>query len=148
MAPGRARAPTGLLITAVVSRVRDLLINNFLGDGIEITGGDNNQILGNFIGVDFEGDDALGNGGKGIRIDSGNSNIIGGSAIGHGNVISGNAGDGITLRNNSDSNVIKGNLIGTDITGTADLGNGLSGVFIGSCSQNNIIGGVLPGKVM
>ena len=143
---GAGAGTDGLLITADDSIVRGLLINNFLGDGIEINGGDNNQILGNFIGVDFEGDDALGNGGKGIRIDSGNSNIIGGSASGDGNVISGNASDGITLRNNSDSNVIKGNLIGTDVTGTADLGNGLSGVFIGSSSQNNIIGGGLPGE--
>ena len=143
---GAGAGTDGLLITADGSIVRGLLINNFLGDGIEINGGDNNQILGNFIGVDFEGDDALGNGGKGIRIDSGNSNIIGGSAIGYGNVISGNANDAITLKNNSDSNVIKGNLLGTDVTGTADLGNGISGVFIGSSSQNNIIGGALPGE--
>ena len=119
--------------------------NNASGINLE-SGSDNNSILGNYIGVDASGTQDLGNNSKGIRIDSSNSNIIGGSASGAGNVISGNNDDGITIRNNSDSNVIKGNLIGVDASGIADVGNVLSGIFIGSNSQNNIIGGGVSGE--
>jgi hypothetical protein len=53
--------------------------------------------------------------------------------------------DGISL-NGSDNNIISGNFIGTDTTGTTDLGNGAVGVegeFF-SNAINNLIGGTTP----
>ncbi len=57
------------------------------------------------------------------------------------NVISGNAGNGIEIINNSDNNTVSGNVIGTDLLGRLDLGNGEYGVYILVTSNNNIIGG-------
>jgi CSLREA domain-containing protein len=41
-------------------------------------------------------------------------------------------------------NIISGNYVGTDASGTADLGNTLDGVFIGLGAQNNTVGGNTP----
>jgi hypothetical protein len=41
-------------------------------------------------------------------------------------------------------NIISGNYIGTDASGTADLGNGWDGVFIGLGAKNNTVGGNTP----
>jgi uncharacterized repeat protein (TIGR01451 family) len=43
-------------------------------------------------------------------------------------------------------NVISGNHIGTDLSGSVDLGNGRDGVFIGLGAQNNTIGGDEPAE--
>ena len=56
-------------------------------------------------------------------------------------LISGNNDDGIVLAANSDGNQILGNLIGTDVTGTVDLGNNNTGVHFTSGSDNNVLGG-------
>jgi CSLREA domain-containing protein len=67
---------------------------------------------------------------------------IGGLNSGEGNLISGNFNYGIYL-NGSSNNIIQGNLIGTDMSGTAALGN-FDGVFLGA-SNFNIIGGTTAG---
>ena len=82
--------------------------------------------------------------GSGIWIDSGASNnLIGGSAPGEGNVISGNW-DGMNIV--SSDNTVFGNFIGTDATGTAALGNLADGVWIGGGAQYNVIGGATEGE--
>jgi parallel beta-helix repeat protein len=60
------------------------------------------------------------------------------------NVISGNGANGITL-NASNGNVIAMNSIGTDVTGTHDLGNDFNGILITAGSANNWIGGEATG---
>jgi len=109
------------------------------------TGTEGNKIIGNFIGTDATGTVNLGNGWNGIFIGSGaQDNIIGGSNPGERNIISGN-GAGIGI-NNSQQNTIIGNYIGTDITGTEDLGNSGIGISISNGAQNNTIGGSNPGE--
>ncbi|MEK6304448.1 MAG: HYR domain-containing protein [Acidobacteriota bacterium] len=105
-----------------------------------------NTIQGNFIGTDITGTVALGNASAGVVINSDASdNLIGGSiGNGPGNVISGNSGGGIVI-NSSTGNLVQGNLIGTDVNGTAALGNNSNGVSVGSTTQNNSIGGIDPG---
>ena len=69
------------------------------------------------------------------------SNTIGGTAAGEGNLVSGNTFDGISLQG-SDSSTIEGNLIGTDNTGIATLANGGNGIYIFLNAISNQIGGV------
>jgi hypothetical protein len=70
---------------------------------------------------------------------------IGGTTPALRNVISGNIGAGIDLHDNANSNVIQGNYIGVDKTGTGPLGNGGDGVFIRYNSFNNVIGAAVGG---
>ncbi len=132
----------GLTISAGSSTVRGLVVNSFAGIGVllQTKGGD--VIQGNYIGTDASGTLAQGNG-IGVDIASG-TNQIGGTTSGVGNVISGNTGNGIILFGSGTAgNVVQGNFIGTDPTGTNTLGNGSSGVMI--VGPGNTIGGTLAG---
>jgi len=121
--------------------------------GIHITGANAtlNKVMGNYIGTDYSGTVDLGNSGDGIIIDGGSSyNTIGstsGFTTGEGrNIISGNNGNGIFIPEESaaENNIIIGNYIGTDWTGTADLGNTGNGVYIRT--SNNTVGGLTNGE--
>ena len=97
-----------------------------------------NLIQGNFIGTDVGGTTPLGNS-AGLRID-GPNNTIGGTDPGAGNVISGNTSGLILFAGDM---VVQGNFIGTDLTGTVNLGNGFTGIVI--ATSNNTIGGTAAG---
>ena len=56
------------------------------------------------------------------------------------NVISGNFGSGIEISGGASGNLVKGNFIGVNAAGTADLGNTLDGVNIVGLG-GNIVGG-------
>ena len=101
-------------------------------------------IEGNYIGVDVSGTKILANSGVGIRIAGPLNNTIGGTVPGAGNVISGNDGPGIQFNvGNGNGTVIEGNFIGTDSTGTLDLGNQGSGIILNSSGVT--IGGTVDG---
>ncbi len=103
------------------------------------TGTSNVSFFGNYIGTDITGENDLGNGAEGIRMQHPASNYtIGGSSAGQGNVISGNGDDGIHL--NDDATVL-GNKIGTDKDGISNIGNDDNGIFIQSVGTDNTIGG-------
>ena len=68
---------------------------------------------------------------------AGAGTTIGGTTAGAGNLISGNSDGGILLGGGS---LVVGNTIGTDITGTIAIGNGLAGVEIYESSDNTIGG--------
>ncbi len=103
-----------------------------------------NVVLGNFIGTGASGSNALANGDSGVFIGNGaSSNTIGGTSIGARNILSGNSQYGIFLTNTT-GNVISGNYLGVNATGTAALGNGLSGVALFGGTQN-VIGGTSAG---
>ncbi len=79
--------------------------------------------------------------------------MVGGTGPGDGNLISGNADDGIRIDENFGEplaplrNRIQGNRIGTDAAGTADLGNHASGVHVDG-QQGNTVGGPGAGNVI
>ncbi|MCH9662080.1 MAG: right-handed parallel beta-helix repeat-containing protein, partial [Gammaproteobacteria bacterium] len=104
-------------------------------------------VTGNIIGLDAAGTSTLANSNSGIAILSGaNSNTIGGTTALERNIISGNSNYGIRISGaGSDSNVVRGNYIGTDLTGTVDLGNTLNGIRIDSGASSNTIGGLAAG---
>jgi hypothetical protein len=102
----------------------------------------NNTIQGNLIGTNAAGTGALPNSLDGINIQGG-SNLVGGNTTTARNIISGNGGNGISIGTNNavvHDNLIQGNFIGPDITGTQLLGNGGDGIFVQE-SINNTVGG-------
>ena len=110
--------------------------------GINLSGDSTNwnQILGNYIGINRSGTDTLSNS-VGISLSNGPSH----NTIGPGNIISGNTWSGLDFRySGTDSNVVIGNIIGLDPSGTIDMGNGGNGIEITDGPSYNIIGGVLP----
>jgi titin len=108
------------------------------------SGGTGNRLLGNFIGTDASGTFALANM-LGVFISDGTNNTIGGTLNGAGNLISGNTTYGIEIFRTASGNQVQGNLIGTDVNGTAALPNS-SGVLIdGGSATNNTIGGSADG---
>ena len=100
------------------------------------------QILGNLIGTNAAGDQAIPNSQTGILL-WGTNNVIGGVEAAARNVISGNGFAGIDLGPGSTGTMIRGNYIGTNAAGTAALGNDL-GIFV-NFSPDNVIGGTEPG---
>ena len=60
------------------------------------------------------------------------------------NVIGGNGANGVEL-NAANSNQVAMNEIGTDVTGTLDLGNSQNGILITGGSKSNMIGGSATG---
>jgi titin len=124
------------------------LISGNGSEGVYLSGVTGLVVQGNFIGTDATGTVAVANGyngnGDGLIVSFGGSGIvIGGSAPGAGNVISGNHRYGVNL-SNANGVTIQGNLIGTNATGTAALGNGMEGLFVASSSGNQI-GGTASG---
>ncbi len=120
------------------STIRGLIINRFTGNGIRISfRSDDNFIEGNRIGTDWTGTQDMRNDQNGIYIDS-NRNTIGGTTADKRNLISANLRNGIHINRLSNDNKIYGNYIGTDSTGTQDLGNGASGVFVFSSNGTRI----------
>jgi titin len=110
-------------------------------DGIEVANGGTAVIQGNFIGTDISGSAVIGNRGAGIEVVS-LGVTIGGTTPAAGNVISGN-GTGISL--SGGVSTVQGNLIGTDATGTAPLGNTGDGVRINLAAHNSMVGGTAAG---
>jgi uncharacterized repeat protein (TIGR01451 family)/CSLREA domain-containing protein len=135
----------GLHISGGGSTVRGLVINRFSGDGIKVSAGGGTTVACNFIGTDVTGTMDRGNNQDGINIDEAPNNTIGGIAANARNLISGNDSDGVEIvSGGATMNQVLGNYIGTDVTGTADLGNSGNGVFIFG-APNNTIGGTASG---
>ncbi len=144
------------------------VISGNAGQGVffhDVTGAPSGDLVsGNDIGVDSTGKKALPNTADGVFL-TGTSNTIGGTQAGMGNVISGNGGNGILAGRTIDgvlqplNDVIVGNLIGVDVTGSATLPNTLAGVSaplgsgltigsIGSGPKNVISGNAGGGIVL
>lgn len=99
----------------------------------------NNTILTNIIGAHWNGQAKLGNK-TGIQIEGSSNNHIGNGTFDGINQISGNSDYGISLIENASNNTIKGNYIGTDLSGLMKCGNIKAGIYI--TSANNTIGGM------
>ena len=105
-----------------------------------------NNFLGNRIGTDVTGTEALGNLLHGMELETVQTGAtIGGVISEAGNLISANGGHGIWLAPETGPTTIQGNLIGTDVSGTILMGNGMKGVMIDSPVGSAPIGGTSPG---
>jgi len=99
------------------------------------------SVIGNYVGVDRTGTNAIGNY-DGISVEGASKfNIIGGANVNERNIVSGNVAYGIPVFGaGAEGNLIKGNYIGTDITGTIAIPN-TYGVLFDDGASRNIIGG-------
>jgi hypothetical protein len=125
--------------------------NSGAGVVIDSTNAAGCRVFGNRIGTDVTGLSPLPNEHTGVAVSNTLDVRIGGASIGNGNVISGNGDLGIAISTSSDI-VVENNLIGTDATGIAPLGNGVSGAPFGgvylSDSTDCRIGGPLAGNTI
>ena len=148
---GVAGQGTSLTVGGSTVAARNIISGNN-GFGIYIEYGSSNyRILGNYIGVDAKGNDALPNTNYGvyIRPNTGagwsNSIQIGGSAPGEGNVISGNVLAGVYLA--GPDHIVAGNKIGTNATGSKAIANLLGGItgdggnIVNNQIRNNVVSG-------
>jgi len=124
--------------------VRDGAASGIAGFGDNVTG---NLVLGNYIGVAQNGSEAAPNNWDGVVFGFGaNGNTIGGSSAGARNVISGNS-PAIRLGGGAPwDNVVEGNYIGLDASGSFAIPN-WRGVWIDDgASGNSILDNVISGN--
>jgi titin len=141
----------GNTVGGALSGAGNLISGNSL-DGVFLDGSNaaNNFVQGNYIGTVASGTAGLGNGRGGVGVSGAPGNTIGGATAGAGNLISANAANpngeaGIWLfTSGAAGNLIQGNKIGTDATGTLALGNAYEGIYVDS-APSNTIGGIVAG---
>jgi CSLREA domain-containing protein len=114
--------------------------NSRFGVGIFNASATGNLVEGNFIGTNPGGTSAIANFGGVFIQNASAANTVGGESAGAGNLISGNSpGHGIQT-SGAVGTKVHGNRIGTDVNGTADLGNAREGVRIDGGSGATIGG--------
>ena len=116
--------------------------------GIYLQSANNNFVRGNLIGVAAAGTTALSNVNNGMVLFSSSGNVIGGATAAAQNIISGNGASGIYLTGiGSTGNLIQGNRIGTDISGSNVLGNVAGdGITLISATGNIISSNLISGN--
>lgn len=124
------------------------LISGNLGNGVYITGSENNALSGNFIGTDESGVDALPNGQDGVLIEKGNGNSLLGCTFYQNpfvyyNVVSGNRGNGVRI-NNSNNAYVQANFLGMGADNATSVPNGGNGLVVSGTSKKTQVGGVIP----
>lgn len=118
------------------------LVSGNGGHGIELTtASSDNVVAGNYVGTGFAGLTAIPNGSVGLVV-TGDNNTIGGLSPESRNLVSGNTNNGMTIF--GDGNEVLGNLVGTNRSGDAGVGNGTSGIY--TSFGPNCIGGAFIGQ--
>jgi hypothetical protein len=114
------------VIGGPVLAARNLISGN--GIGIWISSGDNNTILGNYIGVTIDGTDPLPNDYDGVRLSGyATTNQIGGTASGEENTIAYNRRNGVRLTEELGNFPVLNEVRGNSIHHNGELGIDLGG---------------------
>jgi subtilisin-like proprotein convertase family protein len=135
----------GNLIGGTAAGARNVISGNSPYGMYFAVGSSGNTVQGNFIGTNAAGDGTIGNDASGVMLSAAPGNVIGGTTAGAGNVIGGNYRGVTFLYLGANNNVVQGNSIGTDQTGTLDLGNAQAGVLVYDFAPMQTIGGAAPG---
>jgi hypothetical protein len=129
--------------------LKNLVISGFNQQGVFIvgTGAIGNIVSGCYIGTNATGTSAMPNTFPGIEINQGaNGNTIGGTTTAARNVISGNTHIGVSIHDSgTNGNIVEGNYIGLNATGTAAVPNTFEGVGVFLGAQRNVVGGTSTG---
>jgi CSLREA domain-containing protein len=147
----RNGAHHNLIENNIIAGNKSVTFDPLLGwSGVSIDDAHDNQLRGNRIGLNVDGDPLPND--FGVHVDNGATrNVIGGKRTstacdGPCNIMSGNQGSGVILRDTGTiSNVVEGNYIGLDPTGVTAMPNGVRGVLIFSGATQNVIGGERSG---
>jgi Bacterial Ig domain/Periplasmic copper-binding protein (NosD) len=132
------------IIGGTTPAARNIISGNTNQNVWVIDGSSDTLIQGNFVGLTASGTGTLSDYGNGVSIFQSSNNTIGGTDSGAGNIIGGHTFDGVVV-DQANGNVVQGNLIGTDPTGTVALGNAI-GVLLGfDSAADNLIGGTSLG---
>ncbi len=123
--------------------VRGLLIYNFPGSGIEVSGATSGTIACNAVGTNAAMNAGLANG-SGITLWNSSNVVVGGGAAGQGNVVSGNTSHGIASLGSGAGNALYGNYVGLAADGTTVLPNGV--VAVALHDAGTIVGGPTAGQ--
>lgn len=147
----------GIMIGGTTANFQNIISDNS-ESGIDLIGGSGNTIVGNVIGMNALKDAPIGNGGTGIQITASNGlpanrTVIGGTSSDlNSNLISGNASNGVYLKNSTNIDIYR-NYIGVGASNTSDgiriegnssninIGNGLASGrnVVGRSSTDNIL---------
>jgi hypothetical protein len=150
--PDFGNGEDGMLITSTGGNIliRTNVVTSNGDNGIEISGAASGvRVAGNIVGLDTNGNAAMGNVGNGIEVDGSAHNIvIGGpqptfNIIAH-NVISANGGNGVAITGQAHNIVLSYSYIGTDLIGSQALGNSGAGVYLGAGTYGTTIGSPDP----
>ena len=143
--PETFTSTSGLLIHSASNQVKNVAFQGFNWNGLTLEYADatNNTIAGCWLGLDFTGTNPAPNAFQGVLIHRGASrNTIGGTNMLARNVISGNSQYGLWISDtNTTGNVVLGNYIGTDATGSFAVSNAFGGIGLFSSSAGQVIGG-------
>jgi len=124
---------------------RNLLSGNGSGIRLQVSGtGVDNLIMGNYIGTDVTGNNALPNENNGLDLNSFTYTIVGTNGDGirddiERNIISGNVEDGIRI-SSAHHTTVAGNYIGLGADGVTAVGNGKRGILITTGATDVTIG--------
>ncbi len=144
----------GIWITTAMNEIHGLVIQNFEQDGIRMQASSHgtvgNFIYCNFVGTDVTGTVQQGNGWNQAQLWAGiyvicTPSMVGIASDNHiwNNLVSCNFAEGVGIANcppgDVFNNVVIGNYIGTDVTGTIDFGNVHDGVYIGEGAHDNAV---------
>ena len=136
---GRSLLTNGFEIDSDHNSIFGLTIQQFAQNGILIRG-DENTVSSNFIGTDPTGSIGMGNGATGVLVQNRSRNRL------DNNLLSGNGFYGaLILGTSAADNLIAGNKIGTDASGTAAIGNGV-GIGVLRAPDNGFVGNLISGN--
>ncbi len=131
----------GLTVAASDSWIRGLAINRFGAAGIVVQTAGAQVIEHNRIGTNPGGATDQGNGGVGVS-------IVGVARVQiRNNVISGNGSHGVSVSGSgAQGTLVTDSVIGTDASGTVDLGNDGAGVYIANAVVSEVRRNVISGN--
>jgi titin len=115
---------------------RNVVVGSDCCSAVDLSSVRGNRVVGNYVGTDAAGSRRMGAGAAGdVYAAGGSDNAIGGTMPGAGNLVVG------AVVVSGSNQVVQGNSIGTDATGTLSLGRG--SMFLNGREQ--LIGGTAPG---